>query len=84
MYVQFISYCGGLNEKCQSELSVVLKNNKVKTDFKEHIKILIGRIENAEQRMECFDYLEQEKTKASYNEESFVDEILDMHYNFLE
>ena len=67
-YVQYISYCGGLNEKCQSELSIVLKNNKVKTDFKEQIKI-----ENAEQRMECIDYWEHEKTKASYNEESFVD-----------
>ena len=72
-------FCGFKNRNLD-----VLKNNKEKPNFKEQIKILIGSIENAEQRLECFDYWEQEKTKASYNEESFVDEILDMHYNFLE
>ena len=44
-------------------------------DFKEQIKILIGSIENAQQRLECFDYKEQEKQKRSYCEETFVDEI---------
>ena len=71
-------FCGFKNRSLD-----VLKNNKVKTDFKEQIKILMRSID-AEQRLECFDYWEQEKTKASYKEESFVDEILDMHYNFLE
>ena len=44
-------------------------------DFKEQIKILIGSIENAQQRLESFDYWEQEKQKGSYCEETFVDEI---------
>ena len=44
-------------------------------DFKEQIKILIGSIKNAQQRLECFDYWEQEKQKGSYCEETFVDEI---------
>ena len=34
-------------------------------DFKEQIKILIGSIENAQQRLESFDYWEQEKQKGS-------------------
>ena len=41
-------------------------------------------IEDPQQRLQCYDYWEQEKGKASYCEENFVDEILDMKYQLLQ
>ena len=57
---------------------------KGNVNFKEQIRILIGSIEDPQQRLQCYDYWEQEKGKASYCEENFVDEILDMKYQLLQ
>ena len=57
---------------------------KGNVNFKEQIRILIGSIEDPQQRLQCYDYWEQEKGEASYCEENFVDEILDMKYQLLQ
>ena len=57
---------------------------KENVNFKEQIRILIRSIEDPQQILKCYDYLEQEKGKASYCEENFVDKILDMKYQLLQ
>ena len=44
----------------------------------QNFQILIRSIEDPQQILKCYDYLEQEKGKASYCEENFIEEILDM------
>ena len=69
--------CGFKNKKLD-----IFSKNTVKVSYEEHIRILIGSIDDDTMKYMLYEYWQDCKKLATYSAESFVDELLAGNFNF--